>query len=152
MALALIVVVAFVYTEAKCGRKAEAVGHPGKGGLHWYTNFNDARAVALKSGKPMMVDFNASWCGPCRQYKEEVFNTAEFEAAARKFVLVDIDIDENTDLAKRFKIDPIPDIRFLNAQGSQIAEPVVGYAGLDLVGAMEGVSPDATNFHYFPRN
>jgi thiol:disulfide interchange protein len=98
--------------------------------LAWSTDFNAAKADAKKSGKLMMVDFNATWCGPCQQYKQDVFPTAEFSDAAKDYVLVDIDIDQQQDLAQKYQVDSIPDIRILDADGKEVGK-VVGYGGAE---------------------
>lgn len=96
----------------------------------WTKDFEAAKAEAKKSGKLLMVDFNATWCGPCQLYKSEVFPTDDFNRAAKDFVLVEIDTDEQPDLAKRYGVGPIPDIRMMDADGYPVGK-VLGYAGAE---------------------
>ncbi|HTQ08834.1 MAG TPA: thioredoxin family protein [Fimbriimonadaceae bacterium] len=96
----------------------------------WYTDFAQAAAQAKKTGQLMMVDFNASWCGPCQMYKQEVFPTAEFKNATKDVVLVDIDMDQNQALGQKFGVSAIPDIRFFSPQGKQLSA-VQGYDGAE---------------------
>ena len=61
--------------------------------------------VVLKADKPVLVDFNATWCGPCRMLKP----TLDAVAAERPDVaIVGVDIDENPDLAEEYEIFSIP--------------------------------------------
>ena len=65
----------------------------------------DFEEVVLKAGKPVLVDFNATWCGPCRMLKP----TLEAVAAERPDVeIVGVDVDENMDLAQEYEVYSIP--------------------------------------------
>ncbi len=65
----------------------------------------DFEEVVLKSDKPVLVDFNATWCGPCRMLKP----TLDQIAAERPDVAVlGVDIDENMDLAEEYGVFSIP--------------------------------------------
>ena len=65
----------------------------------------DFEELVLKSEKPVLVDFNATWCGPCRMLKP----TLDQVAAERPDVtVVGVDIDENMDLAEEYGIFSIP--------------------------------------------
>jgi thioredoxin 1 len=65
----------------------------------------DFEEVVLKSDKPVLVDFNATWCGPCRMLKPVL----EALSAERSDVkVVGIDVDENMDLAQEYGVSSIP--------------------------------------------
>jgi len=62
-----------------------------------------------------------------------VFPTAEFKAKAKDFVFVHIDTDNQKDLAARFGVGGIPDLRFLTNDGTEVHK-VVGFKGMALLG------------------
>lgn len=58
----------------------------------WYTDLDEAKAVAVKENKPLLVDFTGSdWCGYCIKLHGEVFDKPEFEVFAKNYVLVELD-------------------------------------------------------------
>ena len=62
-------------------------------------------AEVLSSDVPVLVDFNATWCGPCRMMKPVL---EEIEESNPSFRIVAVDVDENDELAEDFEISSIP--------------------------------------------
>lgn len=60
----------------------------------------------LKGDKPVVCDFFATWCGPCRMLAPVMDKVSE--KFADKAVFVKVDIDKNTELAVRYGIMSIP--------------------------------------------
>lgn len=68
-------------------------------------NSAEFEEVVLKSDKPVLVDFNATWCGPCRMLKPALEEVAAERADVK---IVGIDVDENRDLAIEYGVSSIP--------------------------------------------
>ena len=83
---------------------------------------SDFETEVLGADKPVLVDFWAPWCGPCRMVGPEVEAVAA-EYAGRANV-VKINVDEQPELAGRYGIMSIPTI--IVFKNGEIAEQVVG--------------------------
>ena len=65
-------------------------------------NFDDE---VLKSDIPVLADFNAEWCGPCRSMKPMLEELAETNPG---YKIVSIDIDAEDELAEDYEVSSIP--------------------------------------------
>ncbi len=82
-------------------------------------NFND---VVLKSDKPVVLDFWAEWCGPCRMVGPLVEELAkEYDGKA---VIGKVNVDNNPGVSAEFGIRNIPTILFF--KGGKIVDKQVG--------------------------
>ncbi len=87
-------------------------------------NLNYQAAVLEQSyDKPVVIQFHAPWCGSCRTLKpvmEQVHQNSQYD-----FDLVSLDVNANPDLAQRFRILSVPDVKLV--QDGKILASFVGY-------------------------
>jgi thioredoxin 1 len=71
-------------------------------------NFNKL----VNSGKPVLVDFFAEWCGPCKAQGPILEEVArEIGASAR---IIKVDVDKNQELASKFQVRGVPTLLLFN--------------------------------------
>ncbi len=78
----------------------------------------------VKAGTPVVVDFYADWCGPCKMVSPLLEQLSQEYVGKVKFVK--INTDENQELAMKFNIMSIPTIMFF--RNGQVKDTVVGVA------------------------
>lgn len=86
------------------------------------TNDNDFKSDVIDSPLPVLVDFWAQWCGPCRIAGPIIDRVAE--KAGEKARVYKVNVDENPQAAGRFGISGIPTV--LVFRNGQIEKTIVG--------------------------
>ena len=74
-----------------------------------------AQQTTFMSDKPMVIDFFATWCGPCKQLAP-ILNVIEHNHKG-EVIFQRIDVDKEPELAAEFKIEAIPTLMFVTPKG-----------------------------------
>jgi len=108
-----------VALAAGCGNREAA--HVSEKNVHTFTKENFQTEV-MTSSQPVLVDFWASWCGPCKMIAPSVAAIAtEFEGKAK---VGKVDVDAQTELAKEYNITAIPAL--LIFKDGKVVEQIIG--------------------------
>lgn len=89
----------------------------------WMKDFAQAKALAKQSGRPLLVHFYATWCGPCRQMEKDVLHTNTVHSVlSQHFIAVMVDSDKHPELVEQFNIQSLPSDVVLSPDGVMVAK------------------------------
>ena len=78
----------------------------------------EADNATVVAGLPQVIDFNATWCGPCRMF------APTFEKMEKKYegkiTFLSVDVDENPDMSAQYEVQSIPTVVYIDAEGKTV--------------------------------
>jgi thioredoxin len=109
----------------------ETVARPGTA----VTSPAQLQAILAQSTLPVIIDFYATWCGPCRKLAPELEAVATAHPEA--VTVLTVDIDEAPEIAQQFSVQNIPYLVLIKK--GKIAAQQVGYADRQEIAAWAGL-------------
>jgi thioredoxin:protein disulfide reductase len=91
--------------------------------LNWLHTEAEALADAQAANRPLLVDFMASWCLPCKEFELRVFSDPDVAAEMQSFTLLKVDLTREDDdpalgaIKKKYAADTLPAIRLVAPNG-----------------------------------
>jgi len=98
--------------------------------VQWLQDLEVAKSVARETGKLIVIDFGANWCGPCKTMDRELWERSEIEEAAKNFIGLKVNVDFNRALATAYHVTAIPKVVIVTVSGDIIWENI-GFSGVE---------------------
>jgi len=96
-------------------------------GVSWQPYSQGTYTKAITAKKPIIIDFYADWCTPCRELDKKTFHDRDVVKESEKFSMIKVDLtkEANPDviqLLKKYDVKGVPTVIFLDADGNGIKE------------------------------
>lgn len=113
------------------GSAGGCVSECGESKVDWVYSLDEALAVAQSDNRPVMIDFYADWCPPCKKMDCDTYTDEELGAFINdNFAPLKVDV-ERSSLGDDHKVKYLPTILFLSPDGAEIGQDqeywIVGY-------------------------
>lgn len=94
--------------------------------ISWEHDLAGALEKAKTEGKPVMADFYTDWCGWCKKLDKDVYEDANVNQLAEKFICVKVNCEVDKGAFSKYGLQGYPTIIFFDPAGN-IEEKIVGY-------------------------
>jgi thioredoxin-like negative regulator of GroEL len=94
----------------------------------WRRDLNQGLQAAKESGRPLLIDFWASWCQPCKTMETQLWNTPEGKKLTSKFTLVRLNFDTATAAIRKYHVSSVPTVIFTDSWGNYLTR-IAGFEG-----------------------
>ena len=96
----------------------------------WETDYEAILKKSKELSKPVLIDFYADWCGPCKAMDKMTLPDEKVVTLLENYLLVKVDIDKYPKLAEKYKAQSIPQFTILNRHQERVDDSI-GFSPAD---------------------
>ena len=100
------------------------------GKVDFLHDYKEALNMAKKNKKNLFIDFETTWCGPCKTMDQWVYTADTVIHATNDIICVKVDGDDNRDLVKKYEVTGYPTLVLVSPEGD-ILKKVSGYQSVN---------------------
>lgn len=141
LAALIVGVLAIVLTSKKSTEPEVTSVEGATNEIQWLTSLAPALVQAKETGKPIMIDFFATWCPPCKMLDAKTYTDAKVQARSKDWIMVRIDVDQNKALAREYQIASIPTLVLVQPDGKEAARELGFIPPAEMLAFMSKVKP-----------
>jgi len=97
--------------------------------VNFYHDYDEAISLSKKQSKLLFIDFETTWCGPCKTMDSYVYNSDPVVDVFQNILAVKVDGDENRDLVKKYDVKAYPTMIIISPRGKVIGRKT-GYQSI----------------------
>jgi len=101
-------------------------------GVVWEPYSPEGIVQAIFENKPVIIDFYADWCLPCKELDKKVFHKPEVVQLSKKFIMLRLDLTRRhpmqEEIMRQYNLKGVPAVLFLDREGNELRELRVEYA------------------------
>ena len=105
--------------------------------IKWEENFEGAMQRARTEGKPVLIDFYADWCGPCKEMEARVYPDRNVIAQSQNWVTVKVNGEKRPDVMQAYGLRAYPTLVFAQSNGKPVNVIQGYYDAPELVAQMQ---------------
>jgi thiol-disulfide isomerase/thioredoxin len=122
------------------------------GRIQWFQDLRKATEAALKNNQPILIDFWADWCAPCKIMDAEVYsNPAVIAALGQKVIAVRLNFDLQQEMVRRYNAEALPYLVFTNSYGTELMHHRGFLEAEDLTAVLRALPADVSELNRLDR-
>jgi thioredoxin-like negative regulator of GroEL len=115
--------------------------------ISWQTDVPKASIAAVRTNKPMLLEFWADWCPPCLVMDQEVYTDVGVINGMEKLVPVRIDVDKQEAVARQYELAGMPTLVFTDSYGNELFRFTGTITAPTMMQLLDELPGDVTTFN-----